>query len=79
MGEIGDCLAFCMQMTWFCVVSWGRTSGWFGEVCRRRGQKVNAGKSKVIVLNGKGGLGKEGRECRLPDLLYADDLVLYGE
>ena len=27
--------------------------GWFAEVCRRRGLKVNAGKSKVMVLNGK--------------------------
>ena len=24
--------------------------GWFAEVCRRRGQKVNAGKSKMMVL-----------------------------
>ena len=24
---------------------------WFAEVCRRRGLKVNAGKSKVVVLN----------------------------
>ena len=28
----------------------------FPEVCRGRGLKVNAGKSKVIVLNGKEGL-----------------------
>ena len=27
------------------------------EVCMRRGLKVNAGKSKVIVLNGEEGLG----------------------
>ena len=25
--------------------------GWSAEVCRRRGLKVNAGKSKVMVLN----------------------------
>ena len=25
--------------------------GWFAEVCRRRGLKVNSGKSKVMVLN----------------------------
>ena len=24
---------------------------WFAEVCRRRGQKVSTGKSKVMVLN----------------------------
>ena len=27
--------------------------GQFGEVCRRRGLKINAGKSKVIILNGE--------------------------
>ena len=27
--------------------------GWFAEVCRRRGLKVNAGKSKVMVLSGE--------------------------
>ena len=27
------------------------------EVCRRRGLKVNAGKSKVMVLGGEEGLG----------------------
>ena len=30
--------------------------GQFAEVCRRRGLKVNVGKSKVIVLNGEKGL-----------------------
>ena len=25
----------------------------FAEVCRRRGMKVNAGKSKVMILNGE--------------------------
>ena len=33
--------------------------GWFAEVCRRRGLKVNAGKSKVMVLNGEEGLEYE--------------------
>ena len=28
---------------------------------------------------GKNGDGKEGKELRWPGLLYADDLVLYGE
>ena len=32
----------------------------FAEVCRRRGLKVNAGKSKVMVLN-----GEEGLECEV--------------
>ena len=30
--------------------------GWFVEMCRRRGLKVNAGKSKVMVLGGAKGL-----------------------
>ena len=34
--------------------------GQFLEVCRRRGLKVNAGKSKVMVLN-----GEEGLECKV--------------
>ena len=33
--------------------------GWFVEVCRR-GQKVNAGKSKVMIMN-----RKEGLECEV--------------
>ena len=34
--------------------------GHFIEVCRRRGLKVNAGKSKVMLL-----VGKEGLECEV--------------
>ena len=34
--------------------------GRFAEVCRRRGLKVSAGKSKVMVLN-----GEEGLECEV--------------
>ena len=34
--------------------------GWFAEVCRRRGLKINAGKSKVMVLN-----REEGLECEI--------------
>ena len=34
--------------------------GRFAEVCRRRGLKVNAGKSKVMVVN-----GEEGLECEV--------------
>ena len=34
--------------------------GRFSEVCRRRGLKANAGKSKVMVLN-----GDEGLECEV--------------
>ena len=33
--------------------------GRFAEVCRRRGLKVNAGKSKVMILNGEEGLERE--------------------
>ena len=33
--------------------------GWFDKVCRRRGLKVIAGKSKVMVQNGKEGLERE--------------------
>ena len=28
--------------------------GWFADVCRRRGLKVNAGNSKVMVMYGEG-------------------------
>ena len=34
--------------------------GRFPEVCRKRELKVNAGKNKVIVLN-----GEEGLECEV--------------
>ena len=34
--------------------------GWFVKVYRRRGLKVNAGKTKVMVLN-----GEEGLECEV--------------
>ena len=34
--------------------------GRFVEVCRKRRQSVNAGKSKVMILN-----GKEGLECEV--------------
>ena len=34
--------------------------GWFAEVFRRKGLKINAGKSKVMVLN-----GEEGLECEV--------------
>ena len=33
--------------------------GRFAEVCRRRGLNVNAGRSKVMVMN-----GEEGLECK---------------
>ena len=41
--------------------------GQFAEVCRRRGLKVNASKSKVMVLN-----GEEGLECQV----HVDDIRL---
>ena len=34
--------------------------GWFAELCRRRGLKVNAGKSKMMAKN-----GEEGLECEV--------------
>ena len=34
--------------------------GRFAEACKRRGLKINAGKSKVKVLN-----GEEGLECEV--------------
>ena len=53
MEENGDCLASCIQMSWFYVVELEENLrvmvGWFAEVCRSRGVKVNAGKSKVMV------------------------------
>ena len=39
----------------------------FVEVCRRKGMKVNEGKSKVMVLH-----GKEGLECEV----YLDRIYL---
>ena len=33
----------------------------------------------LFIEEGEDGGGKEGREWRLPDRLYPDDLVLYGE
>ena len=56
MGECGDCLGSCIQMTWFCGESEEDlrvTVGQFAQVCRRRGLKDNAGKSKVMILNGE--------------------------
>ena len=55
-GESGDCLASCIQMTWFCLTTRGRLKGnggkYFVEVCRRKGLKINAGNSKMMVLGG---------------------------
>ena len=51
-----------MQMTWFCMASQRRTSGrWLDSllVCVKE-DKVNSGKSKVMVLN-----GEEGLECEV--------------
>ena len=41
--------------------------GWFIEVCRKRGLKVKAGKSKVMVMN-----GEEELECQV----YVDGVHL---
>ena len=62
MGESVDCLASCMLMTWLCLVIWKNLRaivGRFAEVCRNRGLKVNAGKSRVMILNGEEGLDYE--------------------
>ena len=53
------------------------TVGWFAEVCKRRGLKVNAGKSKVMILN-----GKEGLECNVHidgiDLKHVSEFKYFG-
>ena len=60
-GVNGDCLASCMQTTWFCMASQRKTcSGMFYWVCVRKQLKVKADKSKVMVLN-----GEEGLECEV--------------
>ena len=39
--ESGDCLASCMQMTWFCVVSRRKTRGrWWDVLLRCVGKEV---------------------------------------
>ena len=56
-------MACYMQMIWFCgelEEDLRAMVGWFAKVCRRKGLKVNAGKSKVMVLN-----GEEGLECEV--------------
>ena len=54
-GESGDCLALCGKSEENLIVM----AGPLIEVCRR-GLIVNAGKSKVMVLN-----GEEGLECEV--------------
>ena len=56
--ESGDYLASCLQMTWLYGESEDLRAmvGRLDEMCRMRGLKVNAGKSKVMTLNG-GGIG----------------------
>ena len=62
--ESKDCLASCMQMN--DLVLWGESEdlrsivGGLIKVCRKRGLRVNAGKSKVMVLG-----GEEGLECEV--------------
>ena len=41
--------------------------GRFAEVCRRRGLKVNAGKSKMMAL-----AGKEGLDCEVDGMCLED-------
>ena len=54
-----DDLVFCDESKEGMRVIVGR----FTEVCRRRGLKVNAGKSKEMVLNGEG----DSRRCVLDE------------
>ena len=57
-----------MQMIWFYVEEDLRVMvGRFAEVCKRKGLKVNAGKSKVMVLN-----GEEVLECEV----HVDGILL---
>ena len=58
-GESVEYLTSYMQMTWFCgelEEDLRAMVGNFVEVCRRRGLKVNAGKGKMILLDGEEGL-----------------------
>ena len=59
-GKSGGCRQSCMKRTWFYVASRRKTLGRLGRLLEvfRRGLKVNAGKSKVIVLG-----REEGLEC----------------
>ena len=56
-GENGDCLASCMQMTWFCEVNIKRGSqsddGHFVEGSKRRSLKGNRANSKMMALVGE--------------------------
>ena len=62
-----------MQMNWFCVVNDLRAIiGRFFEVCRKRGLKINAGKSKVMVMNGEEGLEREARLEHVPEFRYLE-------
>ena len=55
-GESGDYLVSCIKVNWLCgelEENLRAMVGWFVDVSTRRGLKVNAGKSKVMVLNGE--------------------------
>ena len=58
-GESGDCLSFFyaddLVMCDESKENLREMVGWFVEACRRRGLKANAGKSKVMLLNGEEG------------------------
>ena len=51
--------------------------GRFMEVCRRKGLKVNAGKSKMMVINGEEGLDCEAHVDRI-HLEYASEFYYLG-
>ena len=47
--------------------------GWFVEVCRKRGLKIIAGMSKVMVLN-----GEEGWECEVyVDRIHLEHVLVF--
>src|SRR5678816_2096979 len=54
MEMSGGCPTYYMRMIWFCVANLKSLRGLverFGNVCKRRGLKVNIDKSKVMVAS----------------------------
>ena len=47
--------------------------GLFIEVCRKRGLKVNVGKSKVMILNGEEGLESEGPKFTDKGVVWSEE------
>ena len=56
-------IAWPLVCRWFCVASWRKIHWQWWDIllsCVEKKVKVNAGKSKVMILN-----GEEGLECEL--------------